>query len=440
MPYYITLAFKNVFRDPRRSITLGINYFFVSMLLLLVSAVTTGIKENITRNVISSTAGNITISGETIIGGRTYQGIKGYRQIADAVREQFPDATVLARYTLSSAVYYQNLSKRLSFIGIDVASDTGLRGQISLADGEWAAFAATENGVLLPRVVADYFGLKRGDEVLVSVRSRFGAFNTGTIRVTGIYTSGNYFLRELVISHFGFLQKLDLADSTTASRMYLFFRDPAKTAEYRDQLLEKIGEKGFVTIRPKSNNDALNAVAAASPRYRVQDSTVNQVRLTLATADEVTGIVSQVVTAINSGGLFVAAIMLFIITVSIFINMRMIINERLREIGTLRAIGAERGDIIRLFIAENVVLSLFFTIGGIAAALLVTVAVTTSVTVPSDGVLGLFVNRGRFVLEPTPAAALLITLALSLFTLVFSWFPARRGGSIPPVDALHKIA
>ncbi|MBN1577562.1 MAG: FtsX-like permease family protein [Chitinispirillaceae bacterium] len=438
MPYYLSIAFKNIFRDPRRSFTLGINYLFVALLLFLVFSITGGMKKNITRNVVASTAGHITISGETIVNGRTYQGIKGYQRIERVVREYFPEARVLTRYALSSAVYYQNLSKRLSFTGIDVATDRGLRDQITLAGGVWDEFAAQTNGVIIPRKVADYFGLKAGDEVLVSARSRFGAFNTATIQVKGIYTTGNYFLRELVISHFGFLRKLDLADSTIASKMYLFFRNTARTADNRDLLLKKLDGSGFVAIRPASGNDALNAVAAASPRYRVQDSTINQVRLTLATADEVTGIVSQAVAAINGGGLFIAAIMLFIISVSIFINMRMTINERLQEIGTLRAIGAEQGDIIRLFVAENVLLSLLFSAAGIVAALVVASLFSTVITVPSDGILGLFVNRSRFVLQPTLAAAALITAALVLFTVLFSFFPARRGGMIPPVVALNK--
>ncbi len=438
MPYYLSIAFKNIFRDPRRSFTLGINYFFVALLLFLVFSITGGLKMNITRNVIASTAGHITISGETIISGRTFQGIKGYQRIERVVKDNFPEARVITRYSLSSAVYYKNLSKRLGFTGIDVATDPGLRDQISLAPGAWDEFTRQENGVIIPGKIADYFGLKEDDEVLVSTRSRFGAFNTATIKVKGIYTTGNYFLRELVICHFNFLQKLDLADSSTASKMYLFFGNPARTADNRDLLLEKLENGGFVAIKPGSSNDALNAVSAASPRYRVQDSTVNQVRLTLATADEVTGIVSQAVAAVNSGGLFIAAIMLFIISISIFINMRMTISERMREIGTLRAMGAEQGDIIKLFVVENMLLCLLFVAAGITAALVIAALFSTVITVPSDGALGLFVNRGRFVLQPTLVAAAAITVALVLFTMLFSFFPARRGGRIPPVVALNK--
>jgi ABC-type lipoprotein release transport system permease subunit len=434
----MAIAFKNIFRDRRRSFTLGINYFFIAFLLLLVFSITTGLKTNIINNVLTSTAGHITIAGEYIINGRTYQGIRNYQKISRIVQEAFPDARIITRYTLTSAVYYKDISKRLAFTGINLATDRGLQDQISCDQSAWNKFRDRNNSVIIPKSVAEYFGLGVDDEILVATRTRKGAFNTATIRIAGIYTTGNYFLREMIISRFGFLQSLDLSDTTIASKMYLFFDSPRLAGEYRDQLLELLGKNNFVANKPEDNDDALNAVAAASPRYKVKDTTINQTRLTLATADEVTGIVSQVITAVNSGGLFIAGIMLFIITVSIFINMRMTINERIREIGTLRAMGAEQGAIVKLFITENVFLSLLFTLMGFCVALSVMLLFTTFVPIPGDGAMGLFVNRGRIVLQPTFPAVLFITVALVGFTMFFSFFPARRGGKIPPVVALSK--
>jgi ABC-type antimicrobial peptide transport system permease subunit len=137
-------------------------------------------------------------------------------------------------------------------------------------------------------------------------------------------------------------------------------------------------------------------------------------------------------------GLLVAAIMLFIISVSIFINMRMAIAERMQEIGTLRALGAGRNEIIALFMFEHVFLSAVFVTVGIGAGFLVTVVFANAVPLPSEGVFGLFVNNGRLVLKPTLLATVLIAGALPLFTALFSFFPARRGGRVSAVEALNE--
>ena len=439
MPFYLSIAFKNIFRDRRRSFTLGINYFFIAILLLLVFSITNGIKKNVTDNVIASTAGHITISGEYIVKGKTYQGIKGFGNITEIVREEFPKARILARYTLFASVYYKGISKRLGFTGIDPLVDTGLRDQLTITDGTWDAFVNQPNAVVMPKATVDYFGLKRTDDLLLAARTRLGAFNTGTIALTAIATTGNYFLRDAVVCHFKFLQSLDLADSTTASKMYLFFEDIKGTSARRDLLLQKLNDAGYVAIKPANTNDALNAVAAASPRYKVLGDSVNQIRLTLSTADEVTGIVSQAIAAINGIGLFIAAIMLFIISISIFINMRMTINDRLQEIGTLRAIGTEQKDVVALFIFENVFLSILFVCARLVAGLLVMGIFGNFVTLPSDGNLGLLLDKGHFVFRPTIGAMAFILVVLVFFTALFSYFPARYGGRIPAVVALNKI-
>jgi ABC-type lipoprotein release transport system permease subunit len=438
MPFYLSIAFKNIFRDLRRSITLGINYFFITILLLFVFAITQGVKKNITRNVLTSTAGHVTVSGEYIVNGRTYQGIQQYPAIDSIANATFNGTTVITRYSMSSAVYYKGISKRLSFTGINASSDNGYKNQIMVNDTGWSNFIREPNAVLIPLSIAEYFGLSVNDELLISTRSRLGAFNTGTIKVAGIFTSGNYFLKDLVISHFNFLQRLDLADLSTASKMFIYFDNPVDIDSKRAVLLDKLNEAGFVANKPANNNDALNAVSAASPRYKVLPGDVNQKRLTLSTADEVTGIVSQVTGAINGLGIFVAAIMLFIISVSIFINMRMTINDRMLEIGTLRAIGCEQNTIVKLFIAENVLLSLLFIGAGIVCGLILMTLGSTLITLPSNGTLGLFLNQGHPVFEPTILQISFILVILTFFTTLFSYFPARYGGRIKVVDALNK--
>lgn len=438
MPYYLFISLKNVFRDKRRSITLGINYLFIAFLLLLVFSVTRGVNKNVTENVITSTAGHITISGEYIVKGRTYQGIRHFPRIDSVTRALFPDVRINTRYGINSAVYHQGASKRLSFIGIHSETDRGIFDQITLTEGSIDAFVNDPAALIVPLKVADYFGLKINDDLLVSTRSRFGAFNTATFQIRGTYRTGNYFLREQLISHFGYIQSLDLADSITASKMFLFFNTIQGLNDRRDQLAAKLREAGFIAAKPASSSDAINAVSAASPRYKVENDSVNQTRLTLSTIDEVTGIVSQVVTAINGTGLFVAAIMLFIIAISIFINMRMVINERMQETGTLRALGAERRDIILMFIAENVFLGSIFAGIGIIAGLLIMAIFSRFIALPADGALGLFLNKGHFVLEPSIAAILFIMGSLAFFTAVFSYFPARYGGKVSIVTALGK--
>ena len=440
MPLYLNLAFKNVFRQKKRSFTLGVNYTIVTFILVLLFAFSQGARLNITSNLVRASAGHITVAGQYVAGGRVYQGVLRFPEVVRVARQALgQNITVLPRYIVRSALYYKGLSKRVTFMGIDSSLETGFRDQIRFLKGSWQEFVDGDNAVVMPAEIARYFELDYNDEVLVSTRTRFGAFNTATLKVKGIYETGNFFIQSQLLAHFGFLQGLDLADRGAASTLYLYLPSTAGLAEKRDRLVQALTLEGFEARKPKDENAALSAVTAASPRYEVNTSGLDRVELTVATIDEVVGIVGNILNAVNAAGTLIAAVMLFIIAVSIFINMRMSINERLREIGTMRTIGVEASGVTGLFVLENVLLALVFTLAGAALALIVVGLLRTLVPFPSGGNLGLFLNRGRLFLVPRPGDIALIVAVITGFTALFSFFPARRGGRIRPVEALTKV-
>lgn len=439
MTHFLALAFKNIFRNRRRSVTLGVNYAVVTLILVLLFAFSEGATQNIENNLVRSSAGHITITGQYARDGRIYQGIPDTMKVVQTARNTLGNVEAVPRYLMMSTLYFNGLSKRLTFVGIDVTNDSGYRQQLKFQSGSWEKFAADPNGVLIPGETADYYGLTLSDETVVSTRTRFGAFNTGILKVDGIYTTDNYFARGNVIAHFDFLQKLDLAGTDSSSQLFLYLTDTSRLNYKRDLLVAAYRKAGFDVSTPKTDTDALEIVTSASTKYQVDRENRNRVMLRVATIDEVLGIVRTVLSAVKAVGSVIAAIMLFIIAVSILINLRMTINERLREIGTMRAIGVQKAGVTSLFVTENTVLALVFSAVGVLAALAVSVLFSHLIVLPDTGNLGLFLDRGHLVLLPKAGSVLGVAGIITLFTALFSYFPARRGGSIPPVDALNRV-
>ncbi|MBL8965865.1 MAG: FtsX-like permease family protein [Spirochaetaceae bacterium] len=439
MGKFIGVAFRNISRNGKRSFTLGVNYAIVTFLLVLLFSFTRGATGTVTSSLARSSAGHITVSGQFATGGRIFIGLRGADRIAAAARESFgPEATVLTRYTLQSTVYYNGLSKRIGFLGIDAAADTGLRGQMAFGQGGWDEWAEDPAGLALPAELADYFGLSLGDEVVVSTRTRFGAFNTGILKVRGIWKTDNFFLRGQAVVPFDFLRSLDLAAPDAATSVFVYFPEARDLAARRDLLASRLESAGFEVSRPKTDQEAIAAVSSASSKYEADPENRDRVMLKLATLDEVLGIVKSVLTAVNAVGALVASILLFVIAVSIFINLRMSVNERLREIGTMRALGFQAGGVTALFVGESVALALAFSAAGAALGSLAAGAVRWLLSFPPGGQLGLFLEGGRLALRPDLRDIALIVIAIALFAALFSWFPARRGGRIRPVDALTR--
>lgn len=439
MGHFIALAFKNIFRQKKRSFTLGANYAVVAFILVLLLSFSRGAARNISESLVRSSAGHITVTGQFAQDGKIYAGLKRTEEILAGVDETFgKEARTVVRYAVRSTAYFGGLSKRLAFTGIDVRADQGLRAQAVFSSGAWDDFAADQNGVAVPDDVAAYFGLVAGDELVLSVRTRFGAFNTGILTVRGVYSTSNYFARDQMLTHFAFLRDLDLASADASTSVYVYLDSARGLAARRDALSRVLSKAGFDVSVPKDDTEAIAAVSAASPKYEEDKEGRDRVMLTLATLDEVLGLVRSVLAAVNAVGAFIAAVMLFVVAVSIFINLRMSVGERLKEIGTMRAMGAEASAVTGLFILESVLLALLFSSGGAVLGALAALAVRGGPSFPPGGNLGIFLDGGKLALAPGLDSMALVVLAISLFAACFSYFPARRGGAVPPVVALTK--
>jgi putative ABC transport system permease protein len=127
--------------------------------------------------------------------------------------------------------------------------------------------------------------------------------------------------------------------------------------------------------------------------------------------------------------ILVTAISLIIGGVVVMNIMLVSVTERIREIGVRKALGARRRDILRQFLVESVVLSLFGGALGVLGAsvlafllaLLLGGMMSTSFSAPVE-----------------PWAVALALMVSSLVGLVAGVYPARRAASLDPVEALRQ--
>jgi putative ABC transport system permease protein len=114
----------------------------------------------------------------------------------------------------------------------------------------------------------------------------------------------------------------------------------------------------------------------------------------------------------------------------------MVVYERTREIGTLRALGMQRPQIRNLFLLEAV----FLAIAGIVAGFLVGVVILVLLSfldlsswkdfniLLKDNKLQLIVDFGSFAFN---------LVVVSALTAIAALFPARKAGKLTPAEALR---
>ncbi|HTZ53442.1 MAG TPA: ABC transporter permease [Candidatus Acidoferrum sp.] len=141
-----------------------------------------------------------------------------------------------------------------------------------------------------------------------------------------------------------------------------------------------------------------------------------------------TGSVNGVFSAVTILVALIGAVSLVVAGIGVMNIMLVSITERTREIGTRKAIGARRGQILLQFFIEAALLSSFGCFVGMALGLITGAAINSIFIVKLTG----------YTAPPPYAQALTITLAfVAVVTLAFGSYPAYRAASLDPIEALR---
>ena len=143
--------------------------------------------------------------------------------------------------------------------------------------------------------------------------------------------------------------------------------------------------------------------------------------LLLSSVSSIINAISYVLIAFVAISLVVSSIMIGIIT---YIS----VLERTKEIGILRAIGASRRDIARVFNAETMLEG--FTSGAIG------IGVTLVLLIPINLIIDHLAGIGAVAALPWQGAVILVLISIAL-TLIAGLVPSRMAARKDPVEALR---
>lgn len=133
--------------------------------------------------------------------------------------------------------------------------------------------------------------------------------------------------------------------------------------------------------------------------------------------------------------LFIKIMLVAIVLVSIMNVMVMAVYERIKEIGTIAAIGTSPGKILSLFLAEGLMLGIFGTLLGIVLSL-VTIAALKAARISFD-----FGQQQGIILNPSISLSDIVSIALIVIAIAVlgSLQPAWKAARMDPITALRHV-
>jgi putative ABC transport system permease protein len=138
----------------------------------------------------------------------------------------------------------------------------------------------------------------------------------------------------------------------------------------------------------------------------------------------------QFMTAASAVIALIAAISLVVGGVGIMNIMLVTVSEKTKEIGLMRSLGAKKRDIVKQFLVEAIMLTVFGGVLGVGLGILIAYTAIS--------VINMFDSMPDF-LFTVSFVGIAISLGVSiLIGLIFGAYPASRAAKLSPVDALRR--
>jgi len=134
----------------------------------------------------------------------------------------------------------------------------------------------------------------------------------------------------------------------------------------------------------------------------------------------------------------IMGLFLLIVVVGVSNTYAMIVFERTREIGTMRALGMQRPGVVALFVIESLYLALTGGIIGVAGGFAGLAFIRAAFDFTGRNWATLFLVQGRLVWSMPAAVVGAITVITMSAAVAGSLRAALRAAAISPVDALRQ--
>jgi putative ABC transport system permease protein len=285
--------------------------------------------------------------------------------------------------------------------GIDPSTFQKVTGGLNIVNGTALSATAQGNEMVLEGTLAA--NLEAGLGSVVSVKTNYTEAN---YTVVGIYSAGSSFGPQARSAYVALANAQSLSNEVgQVSEIYVKTTDPNLVNQVATLISSSVAGVRVITA-----NSFANPAATLSS--------------TLTTFFSIIGLVALLAGAFG-----------------VVNTMFMSISERTREIGTLKAIGAKGGQVMRIFMSEALIIGLLGGGLGVAIGTIVTFALPSLVGSLGLGGFGGETAIFRGTLQPALTAYnLLLSFGLgALVGLVAGAYPAWRASKMNPVEALRHV-
>jgi ABC-type lipoprotein release transport system permease subunit len=428
------IAFRNLVQHTRRTLFLGGAIAAVTMLLILLTGLSTGVRETMIESATTLSTGHVNVGGFfKVTAGQAAPVVTDYQKVVELVKREVPEvAYVVHRGRGWAKVVSDTASEQLGVGGVDIKNEPHFKSVLKIVSGNIDDLAQPNTALIFDNQ-AEKLGVKVGDALTYSAPTTRGTNNTVDVRVVaiakgmGLLSMWNSFvpietlraLYQLRPDATGVVQiMLKPGEVDHVNQIAARLRSTLEKASYR--VMDPVPQAFWMKFQSVSREDWTGQ------------------KLDVTTWEDEISFMRWTLTALQGLSTVLIVILIAIIIIGIMNTMWIAIRERTREIGTLRAIGMHRREVLWMFLLESLMLGLFATVCGVIASAAIAAGLNAA-HIPVPAGLQFFLMSPVLHLSVHGSLLVRSVVTITLVTGLAALYPSIRAARLRPVVAMSHF-
>lgn len=300
-----------------------------------------------------------------------------------------------------------------------------------MAEGPKGGALVEKGQIVIPLLLARGMKVKVGDTAVIVATNRDGSVNGKTFVIRSVTEAISGPGGRDGYMHIDDARELLRMKDAEVSEIAIRLKDPAQLDRVTASLSEALGSTKGKPANPPAG--AASAGAGASAGEGAGPGS-GQPQLEVHTWADLSPFAS-LARMIDLMTVFIKVVLVSIVLVSVMNVMVMAVYERIREIGTIAAIGTRPSRILSLFLSEGLLLGVIGTVLGTALSLAAIYAI--NLWQPHFA----FGQQSDLVMAPTIGVGQVVTVALLVVgvAILASLQPAWKASRLDPIIALRHV-
>ena len=437
----VLLALKNLTRQKRRSLMLALAISFGFFIVTAIDGIASGAMKNLVEHIVQMQGGNVIVQGLIHQTGEDGEIIKKYSFVID--EPEFLEQTFLntdieyeayaCRTMTSGTIVFNGKKIDTNIFGCNYQKEKKLTDSFIVLEGNIEDIYKPYSMVITKKS-ADSLNIKVGDKVLYITTTVDGQRTVGEFTISLIVKDDSIMNTIMIYVPIESLNELYKIKPNEYNQLSVFVEN-SKQNLYSQMIEDKIREAGRVVTSRKDaiKEDPTNIVGKI--RKQAFNNLIPDTIYVVASLNDAVPVLGQIVSIVHSVTTMILIVIMLIVMVGISNTYRMIMYERIKEIGTMRAVGMTGKQTGKLFTTEAVILSLIGAIVGVIVALIFMTCVC-SIQINFDA-FSFFMKNNHLTYEISVGSMIGKYIIMILLTIIAVRGTSKSVSRLSPAQALR---